>query len=152
MFLFLSNSWTFWYLSYTYGLWNISVGSTHPHHFQCPYHVETLTHTWVTFYIILTYFIDYTTTVAPFFFFPLFPFNLYHPSHHHFLTLVHVHRSYIQVLWLLHLPYYSKPPRVYFVPTIYSSYSLNLSPHSPLSFSPLLTLHVISISVNLFLF
>ena len=42
--------------------------------------------------------------------------------------IVHVHVSYIYVLWLLHFLYYSDPPPIYFLPTIYATYSLD--PHS----------------------
>ena len=45
--------------------------------------------------------------------------------------LLHVHRLYISILWLVHFLYYSKPPPVYFVPTNSASYSLYLFPHSP---------------------
>ena len=44
------------------------------------------------------------------------------------------------------------PSPVYFLPTIYANYSLYLSPLSPLPIALLITLHVISISVVLFLF
>ena len=50
--------------------------------------------------------------------------------------IVHVHGSYLEVLWLLHFLHYSYPPPVYFVPTIYASYSLYLSPYSPPPFPP----------------
>ena len=49
--------------------------------------------------------------------------------------LVHVHGLYICVLWLLHFLYYSYPPPVYFLPTIYASYSQYLSPFLPLPIS-----------------
>ena len=58
----------------------------------------------------------------------------------------------IEVLWLLHFLYYSYPPPVYFLPTIYATYSLYLSPLYPTPTPLLITLHVISISVVLFLF
>ena len=44
------------------------------------------------------------------------------------------------------------PPPVYFPPIIYATYSLYLSPLSPPPTALLITLHVISISVALFLF
>ena len=66
--------------------------------------------------------------LSHFFSSPLFPSTLYPSSHPHSPTLVHVHGSYIEVLWVLHFLYYSQPPSVYFVPTIYASYSLYLSP------------------------
>ena len=47
------------------------------------------------------------------------------------LPLVHVHGSYILVLWLLHFLYYSYPPPVYFVPNNYASYCLYLFLLSP---------------------
>ena len=63
---------------------------------------------------------------------PFIPFCPATPLPPAFLpTLVHVHGSYIQVLWLLHFLYYSQPPPVYFVPTIYTTYSLYLFPFSP---------------------
>ena len=43
-------------------------------------------------------------------------------------------------------------PSPYFLPTIYATYSLYLSPLSPPPTPMLITLHVISISVVLFLF
>ena len=46
----------------------------------------------------------------------------------------------------------SYPPPVCFLPTIYATYSLYLSPLSPRPTPLLTTLHVISISVVLFLF
>ena len=59
--------------------------------------------------------------------------------------------------WVIHLSsLYSTFPILFltspclFLPTIYASYSLYLFPHS--SLSPLITLHGIFISVNLFLF
>ena len=55
--------------------------------------------------------------------------------------------------WVVHVSSLaSPPPPVYLASTNYASYSLYLLPHSPLSQSPLIILHVISISVNLFLF
>ena len=48
--------------------------------------------------------------------------------------------------------HYSYPPPVYFPPIIFATYSLYLSPHSPPPAPLLITLHVISISVVLFLF
>ena len=74
------------------------------------------------------------------------------PSLPHSPPIVHVHGSYLQVLWLLHFLYYSYPPPVYFLPTIYATYSLYLSSHSPPPTPLLITLHVISISMVLFLF
>ena len=53
------------------------------------------------------------------------------PTLPHPPPIVHVHGSYLQVLWLLHFLYYSYPPPVYFLPTIYATYSLCLSPLSP---------------------
>ena len=46
--------------------------------------------------------------------------------------IVHVHGSYLDVLWLLHFLHYSYPPPVYFPPIIYAIYSLYLSPPLPL--------------------
>ena len=74
------------------------------------------------------------------------------PSPPHSLPIVHVHGSYLWVLWLLHFLHYSYPPPVYFPPIIYATYSLYLSPLSPSPNPLLITLHVISISVVLFLF
>ena len=75
---------------------------------------------------------------------------LYNPSLPRSPPIVHVHGSCIKVLWLLHFLCYSYPPPVYFPPTIYATYSLCLPPLPPTSL--LITLHVISISVVLFLF
>ena len=52
----------------------------------------------------------------------------------------------------LHFLHYSYPPPVYHLPTIYATYSLYLSPLAPLPAPLLITLHVISIFVVLFLF
>ena len=54
------------------------------------------------------------------------------PSIPHSPPIVHVHGSYIYVLRLLHFLYYSYPPPVYFLPTIYATYSLYLFPSLPL--------------------
>ena len=61
--------------------------------------------------------------------------------------------------WVIHISslastflYYSYPPPVYFLPTIYATYSPYLSPLPPPPTPLLITLHVISISVVLFLF
>ena len=88
------------------------------------------------------YFIDYAITVVPF-------SPLYSPPPCTPPPLVHVHGSYIRVLWLLHFLYCSYPPPVYFLPTIYATYSLYLFPFSPAPTPLLITLHVISISVIL---
>ena len=61
--------------------------------------------------------------------------------------IAHVHGSYPQVPGF----YISYPPPVYFPPIIYATYSLHLSPHSPPPAPLLTTLHVISISMVLFL-
>ena len=97
-------------------------------------------------------FINYAITVVPFPSLYSLPPCIPLPTHIPPTHLVHVHGSYIQVLWLLHFLFYSYPSPIYFLPTIYATYSLQLSPLSP-SLTPLLiTLHVISISVVLFLF
>ena len=70
----------------------------------------------------------------------------------HSPPIVHVHGSYMQVLWLLHFLHYSYRPPVYFPPIIYATYSLYISPLSPPPTPLLIILHVISISVALFLF
>ena len=54
------------------------------------------------------------------------------PSLPHSPPIVHVHGSYIEVLWLLHFLHYSYLPPVYFPPIIYATYSLYLSPPLPL--------------------
>ena len=61
--------------------------------------------------------------------------------------------------WVVHIsslastfPTLFLPSPVYFLPTIYATYSLHLSPLLPPPTPPLITLHVISISVILFLF
>ena len=78
---------------------------------------------------------------------PLFPSALYPPPQSILTPLVHVHGSYIYVLWLFHFPYYSYRALVYFAPTIDAPYSLYPFPHSAPSPSPPITLLVISISV-----
>ena len=50
----------------------------------------------------------------------------------HSPPIVHVHGSYLQVLWLLHFLHYSYPPPVYFPPIIYATHSLDLYPPLPL--------------------
>ena len=52
----------------------------------------------------------------------------------------------------LSISYTILTPAVCFLPTIHAPYSLYLFPHFPPSPSPLITLHVISISVIPFLF
>ena len=65
--------------------------------------------------------------------FPLFtPLHPAHPLPPTLPPIVHVHGSYLQVLWLLSFLHYSYPPPVYFPPTIYATYSLYLSPPLPL--------------------
>ena len=62
------------------------------------------------------------------------PFTPLHPAHPlppTFLPIVHVHGSYLKVLWLLHFLHCSYPPPVYFPPIIYAICSLYLSPLSP---------------------
>ena len=86
------------------------------------------------------------------FFLPFIPIRPAPPLPPAFPTpLGHIHGSY-KILWLLHLLYYSSPLPVFLVPTIYASYSLYLFPHSSRFPSSLITLHLISISVILFLF
>ena len=102
-------------------------------------------------FLFFNIFIDYAIRFVP------FPTPSLHsiqpiPSLPHSPPIVHVHGSYLQVLWLLHFLYYSYPPPIYFLPTIYATYSLYLSPLSPPPNPLLITLHVISISVILFLF
>ena len=99
--------------------------------------------------IFFNIFIDYVITVVPF---PPLHSILPTPFLPHSPTIVHVHGSYLQVLWLLHFLHYSSPLPVYFPPIIYAIYSLYLSPLSPPPNPLLITLHVISISVVLFLF
>ena len=83
---------------------------------------------------IFNIFFDYAIPVVPFP--PLHSTPSCSPPPSHIPpTIVHVHGSYISVLWLLHFLYYSYPPPVYFLPTIYATYSLYLSP--PLPASPL---------------
>ena len=85
------------------------------------------------------------------FFSPLLPSTLYHLS---------LQYSYLpsSCPWIVHIRSLASPFPIlfltspYFVPTIYASYSLYLFPHSCPSASPLITLHVISISVILLLF
>ena len=79
------------------------------------------------FFLIFIFFI----TVVP------FPLPSLHsilptPSLLHSPPIVHVHGSYLKVLWLLHFLHYFYPPPVYFPPIIYATYSLYLSPPLPL--------------------
>ena len=83
------------------------------------------------------------------------PFTPLHPAH----PLPPTFPPYSSCPWVIHVsslastfPILFLPSPVYFLPTVYATYSLYLSPlsHPP---NPLLTtLHVISISVVLFLF
>ena len=66
-------------------------------------------------------------------------------------NLVHVHGSYTSSL-ASPFPVLFLTSPVYFGPNNYASYSLYLFPHCPPASSLLITLHVISISVILFLF
>ena len=98
---------------------------------------------WLWYYSCLIFFSPFSPSAW-------YPHSLQHSASPP--TPVHVHGSYIEVLWFLQFLYYSYPSPVYFVPTNYASYSLYLFPHSPHSFTLLITLQVISISVDLFLF
>ena len=109
-------------------------------------------------------FIDYAITVVPFPF-PFIPLHPAHYSHLHSLPfsscpwVIHISSlasiSYtilFPILFPIHFLYYPYPPPVYFPPTTYAIYSLYFSPLSPPPTPLLITLHVISISVVLFLF
>ena len=74
------------------------------------------------------------------------------PPPSHIPPIVHVHGSYMLSSLASTFLYYSYPPPVYFLPTIYATYSPYLSPLPPPPTPLLITLHVISISVVLFLF
>ena len=83
------------------------------------------------------------------------PFTPLHPTHPLPPTFPHYSSCPWVILissWLLHFLHYSYPPPVYFPPTICATYSLYLSPLSPPPTPLSITLHVISISVVLFLF
>ena len=102
------------------------------------------------YFFIKIYFIDYVITVV-LFFLPFIPLHLvppFLPSFPHLSScpwFIHISSlaSLFPILFL------NSP---YFVPTIYASYSLSLFPHPLPSLSPLITLIVISIAVNPFLF
>ena len=89
--------------------------------------------------------------LSHFFSSPLSPSVLHTPFHQHSLPLS-------SCPWVLHTSSLASPfpilflPSLYFVLTIYASYSLYLFPHSSPSLSPQITFHVIDISVILFLF
>ena len=83
------------------------------------------------------------------------PFTPLHPAH----CLPPTFPPYSSCPWIIHIsslastfPILFLPPPVYFLPTIYATYSLYLFPLSPPPTPLLTTLHVISISVILFLF
>ena len=83
---------------------------------------------------------------------PFIPLHVAHPLPPAFLP-------YSSCPWVIHIsslastfPILFLPSPVYFLPTIYATYSLYLSPLSSPPTSLLVTLHVISISVVLFLF
>ena len=81
-------------------------------------------------YFFKIYFIDYAIIVVPFFFLsfiPLCPASLLPPAFLHLSSC----------LWVVHISSLASPfpilfltSPVYFVPTIYASYSLYLFPHS----------------------
>ena len=84
------------------------------------------------------YFIDYAITVVPF-----LPFTPPHPAH----PLPPTFPPYSSCPWVIHIsssastfPILFLPPPVYFLPTIYGTYSLYLSPlsrsHSPIDNPP----------------
>ena len=85
-------------------------------------------------------------------FLPFIPLRPTLPPHPPAFSHLSSYPWVIYILWLLQFPYYSQPLPVYFVPTIYTSSSLYVFPHSPPSLPLLIILHVISISVYLFLF
>ena len=83
------------------------------------------------------------------------PFTPLHPAH----TLPPTFPRYSSCPWVILIsslastfPTLFLPSPVYFLPTIYATYSLYLSPLSPPPTPLLITLHVSSISVVLFLF
>ena len=83
------------------------------------------------------------------------PFTQLHPAH----PLPPTFPAYSSCPWDILISsmastfrHYIYPPPVYFPPIIYATYSLYLSPVSPPPNPLLITLHVISISVVLFLF
>ena len=77
-----------------------------------------------------------------------------HPSH----PLLPTFPPFSSCLWVVHISSLASTFPIlfltspYFVPTIYTTYPLYIFPLSPLPTPPLITLHVISISVSLFLF
>ena len=97
----------------------------------------------------LIYFIDHAITVVPFT--PLYspPPCTSHPTHI---------PPYSSCPWVIHISSLASTfpilflPSPYFLPTIYATYSLYLFALSPSPSPLLITLHVISISVILFLF
>ena len=95
-------------------------------------------------------FIDYAITVVPFPPLHSTPSCTPPPSH----SPPHSSCPWVILISSLasHFLHYSCPPPVYFPPIIYATYSLYLSLLSPLPMPLLITLHVISISVVLFLF
>ena len=101
------------------------------------------------FFPFLNVFIDYAITVVPF---P--PFTQLHPAN----PLPPTVPPYSSCPWVIHISSLASTfprlflPSPYFPPMIYATFSLYLSPLFPLPTPLLITLHVISISMVLFLF
>ena len=102
------------------------------------------------FLFLKIYFIDYAIIVVPF---------SPHYSSPPCTPLLPSFPPFSSRPWVIHIhslastfPNYSYPLPVYFLPAIYATYSLYLFPLSPPPTPLLIILHVISISVILFLF
>ena len=101
--------------------------------------------------ILKNIFIDYAITVVPFP--PLYSLPPCTPPPTHIPPLQFMSMGHTYKFFGFYISYtiLTTPP-VYFLPTIYATYSLYHSPLSPPPTPLLITLHVISISVVLFLF
>ena len=121
--------------------------SMHPHTHTLIFEDKDF-HLAINYFYFVIYFVDYAITVVPFSP-PLFPSTLHTPP----ICLPSALSSHP---WVVHISSLASPFPILFLPspclfsTIYATYSP--VPFSPLSPSPLITLHVISISVMLFLF
>ena len=104
-----------------------------------------------SFYFLI-YFIDYAITVVPFP--PLYSLPSCTPTPIHIppLQFISMGRTYKFFGFYISYTILNLPLSIFYLPSIYATFYLYLFPLSPPAISPLITLHVISISVFLFMF